>query len=96
MRISDEEVKKLLGGFAAVNAESSTVPTNALSAELDAEAQLREQDLVKSVTSDVVNMPDREEMIAALKARIAAGTYAPSAEEIVDGMIRRAIADRAR
>jgi negative regulator of flagellin synthesis FlgM len=41
-------------------------------------------------------MPDREEMVASLKARIEAGEYNPSAEDIVDTMIRRAIADRMR
>jgi anti-sigma28 factor (negative regulator of flagellin synthesis) len=35
-------------------------------------------------------------MVASLKARIEAGEYNPTSHEIVDTMIRRAIADRMR
>ena len=45
---------------------------------------------------DVIQMPDREDMIASLKARIEAGTYHVSGADIADAMARRAIADRVR
>lgn len=56
--------------------------------------KLMDADLVKSVTQAVEAMPDREDMIADLKARIDAGTYNVSSEEIVVAMARRANADR--
>lgn len=90
MRISDNEVKKILGhadeqgaqrAFADFSDEPAYDPTN-------------DADLIAKVKSDVMAMPDREEMVADLKARIEAGTYNPSGDEIADTMIRRAIADR--
>jgi len=42
----------------------------------------------------VLDMPDREAMISELKARIEAGTYNPTGDEIADAMMRRAVADR--
>ena len=41
-------------------------------------------------------MPDREEYIAELKAKIDAGQYNPTSDDIADAMIRRNIADRIR
>jgi negative regulator of flagellin synthesis FlgM len=41
-------------------------------------------------------MPDREDMIAEIKAKIEAGDYQPSSDEIADAMIRRSIADHIR
>ena len=51
-------------------------------------------ELIRQVVQEVLNMPEREDRIADLKARIEAGTYNPSGDEIADAMIRRAIADR--
>ncbi|MCC7435884.1 MAG: flagellar biosynthesis anti-sigma factor FlgM [Methanoregulaceae archaeon] len=51
-------------------------------------------ELVRQVVQEVLNMPDREDRIAELKARVDAGTYNPSGDDIADAMIRRAIADR--
>ncbi|QYK52779.1 MAG: flagellar biosynthesis anti-sigma factor FlgM [Fimbriimonadaceae bacterium] len=56
--------------------------------------KLTDADLVADVTAKVNAMPDREDMIADLKARIEAGNYNPTGEEITETMIRRAIADR--
>ncbi len=84
MRISDKEIKKILDNpeliEAIVNIE---------------EARVRQQDveLVRDLTATVAALPDREAMIEDLKARIEAGTYNPTAEDIVQGMVRRAIAD---
>jgi anti-sigma28 factor (negative regulator of flagellin synthesis) len=89
MRISDAEVKKILA-----------TPEGKMVQEIVdiEEARLREQDpaLVQELTQTIAAMPDREAFIEDLKARIAAGEYRPTASEIVDGMIRRAIADRVR
>lgn len=94
MRISDSELKKVLGGHAVIVTGVESLGTSAIGTELAEEARQREEALVEDVTARVMNMPDREEMIANLKARIEAGTYTPSSEDIVDGMIRRAIADK--
>jgi anti-sigma28 factor (negative regulator of flagellin synthesis) len=89
MRISDNEVKKLLSG-----AHTSLVEEIVeIGKESDREA---DEKLAAQVTQDVLAMGDRENMIADLKARIEAGTYNPSGDDIADTMIRRAIADRIR
>lgn len=53
-------------------------------------------ELISQVTKSVVQMPDREDRIAELKARIDAGTYNVTGDEIADAMIRRSIADKMR
>lgn len=87
MRISDTEVKKILGGQYAIVEDI---------VDLGKTIQTRDQDadLIKQTTAEVIAMPDREEMISDLKARIEAGTYNPTGDEIADAMIRRSIADR--
>jgi anti-sigma28 factor (negative regulator of flagellin synthesis) len=91
MRISDNEVKKILDKGPAIVEEISD-----LELELEAQRKADDRELARQVTQEVLAMPDREDMINELKAKIEAGTYNPSAEDIVDGMIRRAIADRVR
>ena len=90
MRISDAEIQKIL----------SHPDTPALAEEIvkleEARVRRQDQDLVRDLTAAVIEMPDREEMIAQLRARVEAGTYHPTAEEVVDGMVRRAIADQVR
>lgn len=97
MRISDSEVKKALDGFHAAehDAEAENL-MQVLGVESEEDAAERDAHMVQELTKKVLDMPDREEMIASLKARIEAGEYNPSAEEIVDTMVRRAIADRMR
>jgi len=95
MRISDNEVKKILSQAA----EAGAVPTHALLVEeikeIGAEAERRaDAELVKQVVQDVIHTPDRSDMISDLRARIEAGTYNPSGDDIADAMIRRSIADR--
>lgn len=97
MRISDSEVKKALGGFQA--AEQDTEAENlmqVLGVESEEDAAERDAHMVQELTKKVLDMPDREDMIASLKARIEAGEYNPTGAEIVDTMVRRAIADRMR
>jgi anti-sigma28 factor (negative regulator of flagellin synthesis) len=97
MRISDAEVKKALSGFTAVDqAAEVEALKQVLGVESEEVAAERDALLVKDLTKKVMDAPDREDMIASLKERIAAGTYNPSAEDIVDTMVRRAIADRMR
>lgn len=85
MRISDNEVKKVL----------SKKPVSEVEID-DAAARAADAPLVKRITQGVIEMPDREEAIASLKARIESGDYNPSGDEIADAMIRRSIADRIR
>jgi anti-sigma28 factor (negative regulator of flagellin synthesis) len=61
-------------------------------------AQIRERDaeLIAQVTESVINAPDRDELVVEVRARIEAGQYSPTAAEIVEAMLRRAIADRIR
>lgn len=85
MQISNNEIKKLLNHKVVADIEA-----------VGQEAAQREQDapMVKRIVKDVINMPDREDRIAELKARIDAGEYNPTGEDIADAMIRRTIADR--
>jgi len=90
MRISDTQVKKVLSeDWAAYNHELIGSISKPAGKDID-------KDLIRKVTEDVIAMGDREEMIAELKAKIEAGEYNPTSEEIVDAMIRRSIADRLR
>jgi len=91
MRISDTEVKKVLSGEYAIAHEITKIGE-----ESEAAHQEADQTIVHEVTQSVIEMPDREEMIANLKARIEAGEYNPTGDEIADTMIRRSIADRIR
>ncbi len=95
MRISDTEVKKIQ----AMSNELAANPAHEMLVqeitEIGAEAERKaDAELVKQVVQDVVNTPDREDMIADLRARIEAGTYNPTGDEIADTMIRRSIADK--
>lgn len=86
MRISDEQVKKVL----------SQHEVHEMDLELEPSPKPTDGPLIKQVVQDVINMPDREDRIAEVKAMIEAGTYNPSGDDIADAMIRRAIADRIR
>jgi anti-sigma28 factor (negative regulator of flagellin synthesis) len=50
-------------------------------------------ELVARIVTEVEQLPDREDVIADLKARIEAGTYKVSSDAIAELMIRRAKAD---
>lgn len=83
MRISDHEIQKIVQGTVTDTPDALL----ALGHQKDDDA------LVARTTERVMAMGDREEMIAGLKARIDSGMYNPTSEQIVDGMVRRAIAD---
>lgn len=86
MQISDTELKKVLqtGGHALIESEDG----------FEVSPKAEDGPMIKELVAAVRAMPDREDRIAELKARIESGEYKPSAEEIADAMIRRAIADR--
>lgn len=88
MKISIEQLNKVVSLGGEVTPPAAKVD--------EAVIRLTDGDLIRDVVQSVQDMPDREEMVADLKARIEAGTYNPSGEEIADAMIRRAIADRIR
>ena len=89
MRISDAEVKKVLS-------DPSQVLVEAIVEIGHSKAKEEDHAMVQGLTASIVSMPDREEMIAELQAKIKAGTYHISADAIVDGMVRRAVADSLR
>lgn len=88
MKISDTELKKVIDtqGYAIVEGENGFEPSPRES----------DMDMIRDITAQVIAMPDREEMIANLKERIANGAYNPAGADIADTMIRRSIADRIR
>ena len=86
MKISTEQLEKVQALGGSVTPPESVVDTAVI--------KLMDSELIKSVTADVNAQPDREDMIADIKARLAKGEYKISAEEIVDVMVRRAKADK--
>ncbi|MES1227927.1 MAG: flagellar biosynthesis anti-sigma factor FlgM [Armatimonadota bacterium] len=88
MKVSNEQIASVLAHGGAVTQDTAVVDA--------ANIRLMDRDLIESVVEKVKQMPDRNERIAELKAQIEAGTYNPSADDIADTMVRRAIADRIR
>jgi flagellar biosynthesis anti-sigma factor FlgM len=91
MKVSIDQVRKVLEttksrpGFAA-----ETLFEQDLTVSEDAA-------LIRTVRDQIMAMPEvRAELVEEIKARVARGEYNPSAEDIVEAMIRRTIADRAR
>ena len=88
MKISQEQLKKVAESGGSITPDSALVDAAVI--------RLTDKALIQKITEQVADMPDRDAMIAELKARIDAGTYNPSGDEIADAMIRRAIADNIR
>lgn len=86
MKISTQQLDKVKVLDGRLTPPESVVDTAVI--------RLMDAELIKSVTAEVEAMPDREEFVAELKARIESGEYSVKAEEIVDAMARRAQADR--
>ncbi len=86
MKISTEQLEKIKALGGQVTPPGSVVDTAVI--------KLMDRELISNVVSDVKSMPDREEMIAEIKARLDAGTYQVTADEVVDAMVRRAKADQ--
>ncbi len=85
MKISTEQVKKVLSAAAHPAPDMKSVDKTVI--------KLMDAELIAKLTLEVEKMGDREEMVAALKARIEAGEYQPTGDDIADAMIRRAVAD---
>jgi negative regulator of flagellin synthesis FlgM len=85
MQISDVEVKKIIHSKQLV-AEIVEIGQERSKAE--------DEKIVREVTQSVIEMPDREDRVAELKAKIDSGTYNVTGEEIAEAMIRRNIADK--
>ena len=86
MQISDEQIRRIL--------EESVLPEQID----DPSLHLRPADgaLIARVINKINAMPDREDRIAELKARIESGEYNITGAEIAEAMIRRSIADKVR
>lgn len=84
MRISDAEIKRLVKAGWVAARRSDPSPYD----------QSHDEELIRHLIDEVIAMPDRDELVQALKERIAEGSYRPSAIEIADAMLRRALADR--
>jgi Fe-S-cluster formation regulator IscX/YfhJ len=90
MQISDNEVKRLLRSRDDLVQEIESIAEGIDDPEFEIDPQM-----VRELTRKVLELPDREDRIAELKAEIEKGTYRPTSEQIVEAMIRRTIADRA-
>ncbi len=85
MKISADQLKKVAESGGSITPDSAQIDAAVI--------KLTDKDLILEVTHKVVDMPDRDAMVAELKAKIEAGEYNPTSEEIADAMVRRAIAD---
>lgn len=86
MKISPEQIEAIARTGGKVTPESAKVDAAVI--------RLVDNDLIKMTAETIKNMPDREDMIAELKARIQNGTYNPTGDEIAEAMIRRSTADK--
>ncbi|MBS1724413.1 MAG: flagellar biosynthesis anti-sigma factor FlgM [Armatimonadetes bacterium] len=86
MKISTEQLEKVKALGGQVTPPESVVDTAVI--------KLMDADLIKSVVQEVNAMPDRDDMVAELKARLEKGECKPTGEDIADAMIRRSRADR--
>lgn len=88
MQISNTELKKVM----ATGSLRITEPLE----EKEWTLPESDQGLVKALTAEILEMPDREDRISEIRQKIEAGTWNPTSDEIADAMIRRSIADRIR
>ena len=88
MKISTEQLKKVAESGDSITDEKAMVDAAVI--------RLTDKDLIQDIARKVADMPDRDEMVASIKARIEAGEYDVSGDDVADAMIRRAIADRVK
>ena len=88
MKISTEQLEAVIASKGNVMPAAEVVDTAVI--------RLVDQDLIKQTVENINNMPDREDFIASLKARIESGEYNPSSDDIADAMVRRTLADKIR
>ncbi|HRJ27891.1 MAG TPA: flagellar biosynthesis anti-sigma factor FlgM [Fimbriimonadaceae bacterium] len=86
MRISDEQVKKAVDRLLHPELHPESEPT----------PRPEDGPMIEEVVQKVMQMPDREDRIAELKAAIESGEYRPTGSEIAESMIRRWLADQVR
>ncbi len=89
MRISDTEVRRI------ISAPGHSI-VDAITKAGEEYGRRQDQEMVDAQTQEILRMPDREEVVKELREQIASGQYNPSGEEIIDAMMRRAIADNVR
>jgi flagellar biosynthesis anti-sigma factor FlgM len=92
MKVSIEQVRKVVEQVRTQHPELKATPI------LDSDpASSQDSQLIRQVVDEVMKMPEvREELVAELKARIERGEYNPNSQDIVEAMVRRAIADKIR
>ncbi|MEQ1823121.1 MAG: flagellar biosynthesis anti-sigma factor FlgM [Fimbriimonadaceae bacterium] len=93
MQISDAQVKVVKEQLAK---RALVAEIQEMDLPLETYPRPEDVDLVNQIVDKIAQMPDRQDRIDELKAKIASGTYNPSGDEIADSMIRRAIADQIR
>ncbi|MCH8274644.1 MAG: flagellar biosynthesis anti-sigma factor FlgM [Armatimonadetes bacterium] len=100
MKVSEEQVRKVIEAQKPrqPGQESKAVfETATLYDEKAGPPVADDARLIREVRDQVMAMPEvREELVSELKARVERGEYHVSADEIVEAIIRRAIADRMR
>lgn len=92
MKVSIEQAKLAAkqGRQTKRDLTTTTLYDKPLTTSADAEMLLKVQETIRQ-------MPDvREDLVQEIKARIEAGTYNPSGDDIADAMIRRTLADQIR
>lgn len=92
MRITQQQVR------AAIKSRPAQHETHETQAIYNREFKTSaEAELVRRIRDEVLAMPDvREEMVSKIKEAVAKGEYNVTAEDIVDAMIRREVADKLR
>jgi negative regulator of flagellin synthesis FlgM len=88
VKISTEQLQKVAESGGSITLDSALVDAAVI--------KLTDKALIEEITHKVADMPDRDDLVAELKARVEAGEYNPSGEEIADAMVRRAVADQVR
>ncbi len=93
MQISDAQVKMVKEQLAK---RALVAEIQQMDLPLESYPRPEDVDMVNDIVDKIALMPDRQDRVDELKAKIASGTYNPSGDEIADSMIRRAIADQIR
>lgn len=83
MKISTQQLEKVLQGETPASEKVD-----------EAVIRLTDAELIRRIKDKVNKMPDRDDMVAKLKAKVESGQYNPTGDEIADAMIRRTVADR--
>lgn len=88
MKISNEQLRKVADSGGSITPDSAIVDAAVI--------RLTDKALIQEMTHKVADLPDRDEMVAELKAKIESGEYNVTGEQIADAMVRRAVADQVK